>query len=151
MSAKNQFKTLILLSLLTALLLWIGSFWGQSGLLFALIFSIIMNIGSYWFSDKIVLKMYKAKEIHSGDMFNMVEELSIVANLPMPKVYLVPSAQPNAFATGRNPKHSAVACTQGIIDVLSKEELKGVIAHELAHINRDTLITTIAATMSYCT
>lgn len=150
MALINQFKTAILLGLLTALFLFVGSFFGQSGLIIALIFAVLINFGSYWFSDKIVLKMYRAKPApKDSSLYGIVEELSKKANLPMPKVYIIPSPQPNAFATGRNPKNSAVAATQSIIQLLTKDELKGVIAHELAHIkNRDTLIATIAATIA---
>ena len=147
---KNQIKTVVLLGLLTGILLWIGSFFGQSGLLFALILAIVINFGSFYYSDKIVLRMYRAKELNKSHwLYKMVKELAKDYNLPKPKVYIVPSNTPNAFAVGRNPKHSAVAFNQGIINLLSKEELKGVTAHELSHIkNRDTLIATIAATIA---
>jgi len=149
----NQFKTVILLGLLTALLLWVGQLLGgPQGLIIGLIFALVMNFGSYWFSDKIVLKMYRAKEIKEKDdptLFSMVHQVAQLANLPMPKVYILPTMSANAFATGRNPKHSAVAFSEGILRLLSKDELKGVIAHELSHIkNRDTLIQTIAATIA---
>ena len=149
---KNQIKTVLLLGVLTALMLWFGSFWGQQGLFVALFFVLLMNLGSYFFSDKIVLLMYRAKEVKEKDapnLFKIVKEVSQDANLPMPRVYIVPSETPNAFATGRSPKHSAVACTQGILSLLTKEELKGVIAHEMSHIkNRDTLIMVIASTIA---
>jgi heat shock protein HtpX len=149
---KNQLKTLILLSVLTAILLWIGSFWGSSGLIFGLVFALIINFGSYFFSDKIVLAMYRAKEVKENDnpkLYKLVKEVSHLANVPMPKVYIVPTQNPNAFATGRNPKHAAIAVTEGILSLLSESELKGVIAHEMAHIkNRDILIQTIAATIA---
>ena len=152
MAIKNQFKTVVLLGALTGLLLWIGSFWGQNGLMFALIFSVIMNFGSYWFSDKLVLAIYRAKPVsekEKPELYKIVKEVSGLAKIPMPKVYIVNKATPNAFATGRNYKHAAVACTQGILDLLSYDELKGVIAHEIAHIkNRDTLIQTVAATIA---
>ena len=149
---KNQVKTILFLGILTAILLWIGSFFGQGGLLIGLIFALVINIGSYWFSDKIVLKMYRAKpaskEQHA-DLYRMVKELTKKANLPMPKLYIVPSQSPNAFATGRNPEHAAVACTQGILNLLNKEQLRGVLAHEISHVkNRDILITTIAAVVA---
>ncbi|MDP2908504.1 MAG: zinc metalloprotease HtpX [Nanoarchaeota archaeon] len=148
----NQIKTIIFLGALTALMLWFGSFWGTSGLTIALAFVLLMNIGAYFFSDKIVLMMYKAKEIKEKDapgLFKLVKEVADDANLPMPRVFIVPSDTPNAFATGRSPKHSAVACTRGIMDLLSKDELKGVIAHEMSHIgNRDTLIMVIASTIA---
>lgn len=147
----NQIKTAVLLGLLTSLLLWIGQqFGGSYGLVFAFIFVVGLNFIMYFFSDKIVLKMYKAKEVEKGSKIEtIVKEVALNANLPMPKVYIVPSKNPNAFATGRSPKHSAIALTNGILDLLSKHELKSVIAHELGHIkNRDTLITTIAATIA---
>jgi len=121
-------------------------------MMFAFLFAIAMNFGAYFFSDKIVLKMYKAQELQRSDnpqLFSMMEEMTMKANLPMPKLYLIPSEQPNAFATGRDPQHSAVAVTEGIMKTLSKEELKGVLGHELAHIlHRDILIGTIAATVA---
>lgn len=147
---KNQIKTVVLLGALTGLLLWIGSLWGQGGLLIALIFSIVMNIGSYWYSDKIVLQMYDAKEVgEESQVYQLVERLTDEADLPMPDVYVIPDDSPNAFATGRNPEHSAVAFTQGILKLLNDDELEGVAAHELSHIrNRDTLIQTVAATIA---
>ncbi len=149
---KNQLKTVVLLGLLTGLLLWIGSFWGQNGLLLALVFSIFMNFITYWFSDKIVLMMYRAKPLTSHDapgIYSLVKNAAKKAKLPIPKVYQIPTETPNAFATGRNPKHAAVAVTKGIVKLLTKEELEGVIAHELAHIkNRDTLIQAVAATIA---
>ncbi|AJF60890.1 TPA: zinc metalloprotease HtpX [Candidatus Woesearchaeota archaeon] len=147
----NQIKTVMLLGLLTALLLWVGQLvGGASGLTAAFVIVLLMNFIMYWFSDKIVLAMYRAKPAHkNSELYALVKETSKEAGLPMPKVYMIPSNNPNAFATGRNPKNSAVACTDGILNLLSKEELKGVIAHELSHIkNRDTLITTIAATIA---
>lgn len=149
---KNQIKTAILLGLLTALLLWVGSLFGRGGFIFALIFVAIMNIGSYWFSDKIVLWMYRAKEVKEKDcpkLYKIVKEVAKLANVPMPKVYAIPTNSPNAFATGRNPKHAAVAATEGILKILNDDELKGVIAHELAHVkNRDILISTVAGTIA---
>jgi len=148
----NQFKTLILLAVLTALLLFVGSFFGTGGLITAAIFAVLMNFGAYWFSDKIVLLMYKAKEANKSeysDMYKLVKEVADDANLPMPKLYVVPSEQANAFATGRNEKHAVVAFTKGILSLLNKEELKGVIAHEMSHIkNKDILITTVVATIA---
>src|SRR3989338_3668917 len=149
----NQFKTVILLGALTALLLLVGQLLGgQGGLLIGLMFALVINFGSYWFSDKIVLMMYGAKEAKKSDypeLHKMVQEVAESANIPTPKVYIVHSNISNAFATGRSPKHSAVACTDGILKILTKEELKGVIAHEISHIkNRDTLISTIAATIA---
>ena len=152
MAIKNQLKTSVLLALLTALLLWIGSFFGRAGLIFAAIFVGLMNIGSYWFSDKIVLWMYRAKEANQGEypkLYKIVKEVSKLSNLPMPKVYVIPTNSPNAFATGRSPRHAAVATTDGILKILDDDELKGVIAHEFAHIkNRDILISTIAGTIA---
>ena len=152
MSMKNQLKTAVLLALLTALLLWIGSLFGRSGLIFAAIFVGLMNVGSYYFSDKIVLWMYRAKEAKQSEyprLYKAVKEVARLINLPMPKVYIIPSEQSNAFACGRGPKHSTVACTEGILKLLNEEELKGVIAHELSHIqNRDVLISTIVGTIA---
>jgi len=146
----NTLKTFILLAGLTALFGWAG--WmigGQSGMLIALGFAAISNIGVFWFSDKIVLSMYGAKQVKSGYLYNMVFDLAQRANLPMPRVYIIETQQPNAFATGRSPKHAAVAATRGIIDILNERELRGVMAHELAHIkNRDTLTMTITATIA---
>ena len=152
MTIKNQLKTAILLALLTALFLWIGSLFGKAGLIFAAIFVGIMNFGSYWFSDKIVLWMYRAKEAKQSEypnLYKIVKEVSKLSNLPMPKVYVIPSEQSNAFACGRSPKHSAVACTEGILKLMTEDELKGVIAHEFSHIkNRDTLTSTVAGTIA---
>ena len=147
---ENHLKTGMLLALLTALVLWIGSLWSTVGLVVALVIVLAMNVGSYWYSDKIVLKMYSAQEApKNSKLHQMVEEVAKNADIPMPKVYIVPQQHANAFATGRNPEHAAIACTEGIMNLLSDEELKGVIAHEAAHIkNRDTLITTIAATIA---
>jgi heat shock protein HtpX len=129
--------------------LYIG---GQNGVLIALAFAVLLNFGSYWYSDKMILKMYKAKLASKKEypqLHNIVDEIVKKAKIPKPKIYIVPSEQPNAFATGRNPSHSAVACTTGIMKVLNKDELKGVLAHEISHIkNRDTLIATIAATIA---
>lgn len=149
----NQIKTLLLMSVLTILVVLIGrGIGGQSGMMMALIFALIMNGGSYWFSDKIALSMTGAQPLSKYDnieIYAMVEKLTSNARMPMPRLYITPSAQPNAFATGRNPKHSAVAVTQGLLNILNREELEGVIAHELAHIkNRDVLISTIAAVMA---
>ena len=152
MAIKNQFKTVILLGLLTGILLWIGSFWGQSGLLIALIFSIIMNFAAYWFSDKIALAIYRARPVTEKDapkLYKIVREISKMANIPMPKVYIIPSNILNAFATGRGKNHAAVAATQGILEALNDDELKGVIAHEISHIkNNDILIQSVAATIA---
>jgi heat shock protein HtpX len=150
---KNQFKTVILLGLLTGLLLGAGQLLGgRQGLFIGLAIAIVMNFSMYWFSDKIVLKMYRAKPVKVADnpeLYNMVKEVAEKAEIPMPKVYIVPTNNPNAFATGRNPKHAAVAVTHGIMQLLDKDELKGVIAHEMAHVkNRDTLIQAVAATIA---
>ena len=149
----NTLKTTLLLSLLTVLLVTMGAAIGGKGGMFITFFmAAVMNFGSYWFSDKIVLRMYNAQEItrdiHPA-FFGMVERLAGQAGLPMPKVYIIPDNSPNAFATGRNPEHAAVAATDGILRILSPEELEGVMAHELAHVkNRDILISTIAATFA---
>lgn len=152
MAIKNQLKTAALLALLTFLFLWIGSLFGRNGFIFAAVFVGLMNFGSYYFSDKIVLWMYRAKEVKRSDypkLHKIVKEVSKLSDLPMPKVYVIPSEQSNAFACGRSPKHSAVACTEGILKLMTEDELKGVIAHEFAHIkNRDTLTSTIAGTIA---
>ena len=145
----NTFKTALLLTLLSGLLLFIGELLGgQGGLVIAFLFAIVMNFGSYWFSDKVVLRMYKAGEVGPDHpLHRMTARLAQQAGLPTPRVYVIPDASPNAFATGRNPNHAAVAATEGILRVLDERELEGVIAHELAHIrNRDILIGSIAAT-----
>jgi heat shock protein HtpX len=146
-------KTFLLMALLTVMFVMIGgALGGQSGMTIALLIAGVMNFVSYWWSDKIVLKMYGAKELTRNDdpeLFRMTEELTQRANLPMPKLYKIEGDQPNAFATGRDPNHSAVAVTEGITRLLTREELRGVIAHELAHIkNRDILIGTVAATFA---
>ncbi len=146
----STLKTTILLATLSGLLLLIGDLLGgRGGLMMALVLAIAMNFGSYWFSDKIVLKMYKAQEVGQGHpLYGLVERLSRRADLPMPKVYVIPDASPNAFATGRNPEHAAVAATEGIMRILSEDELAGVMAHELAHVkHRDILISSVAATI----
>jgi len=149
----NNIRTVMLMAALTALLVFIGkAIGGQNGMFIAFAFAIAMNFASYWFSDKIVLRMYNAREVNeseSPDFYSMVRTLATRAGLPMPKVYLIPGDQPNAFATGRDPEHAAVAATEGIMRILSRDELSGVIGHELAHIkNRDILIGTIAATIA---
>ena len=148
-----MFRTALLLGLLTGLFLFLGKvIGGNTGLVIALIIAGIMNFVSYWFSDKIVLAMYRAKEIPYDEapwLHNMVEELARRANMPKPPIYLVPMEQPNAFATGRGPGNAAVAVTSGILNLLNEDELRGVLAHELAHIkNRDVLIASIAATIA---
>ena len=147
----NTFKTALLLTLLSALLLLIGELLGgQFGLLIAFVFAIVMNFGSYWFSDKVVLRMYKAAEVGpEHPLHAMTARLAQQAALPLPRVYVIPDDSPNAFATGRNPQHAAVAATEGILRLLGERELEGVIAHELAHIkHRDILIGSIAATVA---
>ena len=149
----NRLKTTLLLSLLTVLMVLMGSaIGGQSGMVIAFLMALAMNFFSYWFSDKIVLKMYGAREVGEHDhpaYYGMVRRLATQAGLPMPRVYIIPSESPNAFATGRNPNHAAVAATEGILRILSPEELEGVMAHELAHVqNRDILVGTIAATFA---
>lgn len=149
----NTFKTGLLMAILTTLLVVAGNaLGGRNGAMIFFIFALLMNFGSYWFSDKIVLKMYRGREVTRNDapeLYEMVERLTKQANLPMPKVYITPQAEPNAFATGRDPHHAAVAVTSGITQILDKQELEGVLAHEIAHIkNRDILISTIAATMA---
>ena len=149
----NLMKTAILMAAITALFMLIGRWMGgQAGMMLALAVAVGMNFFSYWFSDKIVLKMYNAREVDDStapQFVAMVRELAQRANLPMPKVYLIDEDAPNAFATGRNPEHAAVAATTGIIRVLSERELRGVMAHELAHVkHRDILLSTISATMA---
>lgn len=148
----NQVKTVILLTALAALLVVIGGYiGGKSGATIALVIAIIMNVGSYWFSDKIVLRMYRAQEVteqQAPDLYDLVGRLAAQAGLPMPRVYVIPDASPNAFATGRNPDNAVVAVTEGIMRLLSWEELAGVIGHELAHVkHRDILIQSVAATI----
>jgi heat shock protein HtpX len=147
----NGLKTALLLGALSGLLLVIGQLLGgANGMLIGLVIAVVMNFGSYWFSDKIVLRMYRAQEVGPGHrLYGLVERLSRQAQLPMPKVYIIPDASPNAFATGRNPSHAAVAATEGILQILNDNELEGVIAHELTHVkHRDILISSIAATIA---
>jgi len=149
----NYFKTAVLLIALTVLLIWVGSmFGGQQGAIFAFAIAMCMNFFSYWFSDKIVLKMYGASEISERDSptyYDIVRELAANANLPMPRMYIIPTNSMNAFATGRNPRHAAVAVTEGLMNSMSRAELKCVIGHELSHVrNRDILISTIVATIA---
>lgn len=149
----NRFKVFFLMLVLTVLFILVGTaIGGRSGAVYAFIFAALMNFFSYWFSDKIVLRMYGAKEVTQSEapqLYGIVAELTSKASLPMPKVYMMENETPNAFATGRNPEHAAVAVTSGIMRILSKEELMGVIGHELSHIqHRDILISTIAATMA---
>lgn len=149
----NHIKTMVLLVLLTLILIWAGAaFGGKQGMTIALIFALGMNFFAYWFSDKIVLRMYGAREVTETEapgLYSIVRRLTQKAGMPMPRVYIIEEDQPNAFATGRNPNHAAVAVTTGIMRILSQEELTGVIGHELSHIrHRDILISTIAATIA---
>ncbi len=149
----NTFRTTILLGALTGLLMLFGSvFGGRGGMIFAFGFAVVMNMGAYWYSDKLVLKIYRAQPVSESQdpgLYSIVRNLSTRAGLPMPKVYRVPNPSPNAFATGRNPEHAVVAVTDGIRELLTDEELSGVIGHELAHIgHRDILISSIAATLA---
>lgn len=149
----NLMKTAILMAAITALFMAIGSFiGGRAGMMLALVVALGMNFFSYWFSDKLVLRMYNAREVDASSapqFYGMVQELAQRAGLPMPRVYLIDEAAPNAFATGRNPQNAAVAATTGILRVLSERELRGVMAHELAHVkHRDILISTVSATMA---
>jgi heat shock protein HtpX len=149
----NLMKTAILMAAITALFMALGSLLGgQQGMMIALVVAVGMNFFSYWFSDKMVLKMYNAQEVDEASapqFYRMVRELAQRAEVPMPKVYLINEDAPNAFATGRNPEHAAVAATTGILQVLSERELRGVMAHELAHVkHRDILISTVSATMA---
>ncbi len=149
----NTLKTMVLLVTLTVLFIFIGALLGgRSGMTVALFIALAMNFFAYWFSDKIVLRMYGAREVSEAEvpeLYSIVRQLSQKAGLPMPKVYIIEADQPNAFATGRNPKHGAVAVTTGIMRLLDRNELAGVISHELAHIkNRDILVSTIAATIA---
>ncbi len=149
----NSFRTALLLGLLTGIILGIGQlFGGSQGLVIAFVFAALMNFGSYWFSDKIVLAMYQAREVGMDDapeFYRIVQNLTLRAQLPMPRLYVIPSDSPNAFATGRDPQHAAVAVTEGILRIMNREELEGVIAHELSHVkNRDILIGSVAATLA---
>jgi heat shock protein HtpX len=147
----NGLKTALLLGALSGMLLLIGELaGGQQGLMLAFVFAGLMNLGSYWFSDKIVLRMYRAQEVGPAHpLYQMTQRLTLQAGLPMPKVYIIPDPSPNAFATGRNPEHAAVAATEGIMQALAPHELEGVIAHELSHVkHRDILISSVAATIA---
>lgn len=149
----NWFKTTLLLGIMTALIVWIGHlFGGQQGMVFAFILAMGMNFFSYWYSDKIVLRMYRAREVspqENPQVYQIVRELAENANLPMPRIYIIPDASPNAFATGRNPEHAVVAVTEGLLKLMNRDEIAGVLSHELAHVkNRDILIGSIAATMA---
>jgi heat shock protein HtpX len=148
----NNLKTVLLLGLLTGIILFLGSFWGQQGLTIALVFSVLMNFGSYFFSDRIALRMYGAKPVTREEaprLYAMIENLCARGGLPLPKVYIIPTDSPNAFATGRNPQHASVAVTEGTLRLLNEAEMQGVLAHELAHVkNRDILISSVAATIA---
>ncbi|MFN0086811.1 MAG: zinc metalloprotease HtpX [Blastocatellia bacterium] len=153
MTGINRMKTLILLGSLTALVLILGrAIGGQAGLMIAIVMAGGMNFVSYWWSDKIVLRTYNAQEVDEAtapELFNIVRELANRGQIPMPKVYIIPEETPNAFATGRNPQNAAVACTVGLMQMLDRRELAGVIGHELGHVmNRDTLIMTVAASLA---
>jgi len=149
----NAFKTAFLLTLLTLLLMFIGrAFGGQNGMLLALVFAAVLNFVSYFYSDKIALKMYRAQPVTREELpraYAAVERLTQKIGIPMPKIYVIPNDSPNAFATGRNPQHASVAVTQGILNLLTDEELEGVLAHELGHVNnRDILISSVVATIA---
>ena len=149
----NTLKTGALLGLMTGLLILIGGYFGGSqGMGIAFVMAFLMNFGTYWFSDRIVLAMYRAQpvsEAEAPELHRIVQGLALRANMPMPRLYILPTEAPNAFATGRDPEHAAIAATQGILRILNEEELEGVLSHELAHVrNRDTLISTIAATLA---
>lgn len=149
----NTFKTALLLTAMTLFLLFLGQFFGgERGLMMALVFAVVMNFGSYFFSDKIALAMYRAQPVTREQLprvYQIVERLAQKMGIPLPKIYVIPTESPNAFATGRSPQHASVAVTQGILDLLNDEELEGVLAHELGHVrNRDILISSIAATLA---
>lgn len=149
----NALKTTLLLGLLTGFLLFVGQYFGgQNGMILALVFAGVMNFVSYFFSDKIALAMYRAQPVSRDDLprvYQIVERLTQRVGIPMPKIYVIPNDSPNAFATGRNPSHASVAVTQGILNLLTDEEMEGVLAHELGHVrNRDILISSIAATIA---
>lgn len=149
----SQFKTALLLAMLTGIILVLGQVMGGStGLVIAFVLALVMNVGSYWYSDKIVLRIYKARALSATEapmLHTMVEELAANAGIPTPRLYLVPDEAPNAFATGRNPQHAVVAVTEGIVRLLSPDELRGVIAHEIGHIlNRDILVQSVAGVLA---
>jgi heat shock protein HtpX len=146
----NILRTILLMTVLTLLLVWVGGMiGGRNGALMALIIAGVMNLGSYWFSDKIVIRMYRGRQVESGPLYDVVREICQRNAMPMPRVYMLPQSTPNAFATGRNPQHAAVAATEGILQILSREELMGVMAHEMSHVkHRDILIGSIAATIA---
>jgi heat shock protein HtpX len=148
----NAIKTALLLGLLTGIILFIGSLWGENGLFAALLISVVMNFASYFFSDKIALSMYSAEQVsreQAPQIYRIVESICERQSLPVPKIYIIPQDSPNAFATGRNPQHASIAVTQGALQLLNESELTGVLAHELAHVkNRDILISSVAATLA---
>jgi len=148
----NNFKTVLLLGVLTGIILFIGSFWGRQGLTIALLMSVVMNFASYFFSDKIALRMYRAQPVtreQSPQLYRIMDFLCARSGVPMPKLYVIPDESPNAFATGRNPEHASVAVTEGAMRLLNEDELTGVLAHELSHVkNRDILISSVAATLA---
>ena len=149
----NQIRTTILLAVMTAFILWIGQLLGgRQGMIIALILAAGMNFFSYWYSDKMVLKMYRARAVtpqQAPEIYDMVRTLTRKADLPIPRIYVIPQESPNAFATGRNPKHAVLAVTEGLLGIMDREEIMGVLAHELAHVkNRDILIGSVAATMA---
>jgi heat shock protein HtpX len=149
----NSIKTVLLLGLLTGLILVIGEMLGgPQGMMIAFVFSLLLNFGSYWFSDKIVLSMYRARavsEAEAPELYSIVHNVALRAGIPMPRVYIIPEEAPNAFATGRNPEHAVVAVTEGILRMMSREELEGVLAHEISHVkNRDILISSVAAALA---
>lgn len=149
---KNNLKTVLLLATMSGVLVGLGSVVGRGGAVIGLGIALVMNVGAYWFSDKMALKMSKAKpvsEAEAPELYSSVRRLTQQASLPMPSLHIIPSDQPNAFATGRNPDHAAVAVTRGLMQTLSRDELEGVLAHELAHVrNRDILIASVAATIA---
>src|SRR5215468_3544146 len=149
----NMTKTVLLMVSLTVLLVLVGgAIGGRQGTIFAFVFSLLLNAVNYWFSDKIVLRMYGAREVTEAEaplLYSVTHELAVRGNTPMPRVYIIPSDAPNAFATGRNPQHAAVAATEGILKLLNRDELTAVMAHELSHVhNRDILISTMAAAIA---
>src|SRR3954449_10459378 len=150
--SKNTIKTFVLLAVLGALFMGIGSFWGTNGLFLGLMIGLAFAGGSYWFSDTIAIKAARAVAVSEAEMpeyYRIVRDLTQRANMPMPKLYVTPDLQPNAFATGRNPEHAAVAVTQGILQLCDWDELRGVLAHEISHVrNRDILISSVAAAVA---
>ncbi len=149
---RNTLKTTVLLAALGGLMVIIGSFWGTGGALIGLGIGLVFVGGSYWFSDKVAIKAARAREVTQAEMpeyFGMVQDLAMRAEMPMPRIYVSPESQPNAFATGRNPHHAAVCVTEGILQVLTLDELRGVLAHEISHVgNRDILISSVAAAVA---